>query len=656
MTPSGLVKRKYRGLELDPFQVKAFAAIDDDRSLVVAAPTGAGKTIIAEYAIEQALETGRRVIYTSPIKALSNQKYRDFAALYGNKIGIVTGDVSLTPEAPVLIMTTEIFRNAILESPERYADVQYCIFDEVHYISDFDRGTVWEESLIFAPPQIRILALSATIPNIGQIAEWIEGLRGHPVTIVQEGQRPVPLHYLFHAHKRGIFAVKSLKKYFPRSRKFQIKLSRRGAEALLDHCEREGRMPCLYFAFNRRECEVKAWRCRTRRLVNEAEADILSEAIAQLAERYGVAASLEGSRLLVLWRRGIAFHHAGMLPMYKEIVERLFTEGLIKLLFATETFALGVNMPACSVIFDSMEKFDGVEFRPLRALEFQQMAGRAGRRGMDPCGYVYINLMSFENLHYRGLREIISGRVEPVTSQLNLSYSTIMNLIERLGDEIYEAEDKSLGRFLTQRNRPEIAEKLARRRRKLLERKIALLVELGYLDDAQKLTPRGVYAAQINGYEMQLTELFFSGVLEDLDCEQLAIVLGALIYEGKKKVWFSDVHVGQVQPLAKQVQRRIRQLRKVESRVGVNELSKQPDFQIGSVMCAWCRGASLEEINQLTSLSDGDVIRTIRLSIQLIRQLRQASKGHPALTDALQEAVERMKRDEADAEAQLRVE
>ncbi len=656
MSEPRVAGRSFHGLTLDSFQVRAFEAIDNNRSLVVSAPTGAGKTVIAEYAIEQALATGHRVIYTSPIKALSNQKYRDFYAVHGDKIGIVTGDVSLTPDAPVLIMTTEIFRNAILENPERYAAVRYCIFDEVHYLSDLDRGTVWEESLIFAPPQIRVLALSATIPNIVEMASWIEELRGEPVTVVQETKRPVPLKYYFYADKRGVFGIKQLKTKFPRGHKFSIKLARRGSEALLEHCVKELRLPCLYFAFSRRECEIKAWRNRKRRLLTEAEEQALEEEVQTLTQRYGVEGHLEGSQLSVLWRRGIAYHHAGMLPMFKEIVERLFTKGMIKLLFATETFALGVNMPACAVVFDAMEKFDGIDFRPMGALEFQQMAGRAGRRGMDLCGHVHINLMSLEHLNYRNLRQILSGRVKPVTSQLNLSYSTILNLLDRLGEEIFEAEKKSLGRFQLMQHKPQAAEALTRRRSKNLERKIELLGELGYLDEQRELTPRGRFAAKINGYEMQVTQLYFAGAFEELDCDQLALVLGALIYEGKKRVWFSDRYHEVIKPLSRRVQREIRFLRRVEGRIGVHELSKQPDFSIGSVMFAWSRGASLAEINKLTTLSDGDSIRTIRLTVQLMRQVLHASQGHRSLAKRLGEAIQRLKRDEADAENQLRVE
>ncbi len=654
------------GLVLDPFQVEAIAAIEAGHTVLVAAPTGSGKTVIAEHAIEQALSRGRRAIYTSPIKALSNQKFRDFGARHGDKVGLVTGDVSLNADAPVLVMTTEIFRNAILESPERYHDVDFVIMDEVHYIDDSERGTVWEESLIFAPPQIRFVALSATIPNVLEIAHWIEDIRASKVVVVVERTRPVPLEFRFCSAKAGHFGIDALKDRFgsrqPPGRRSDrrpsrpdVEQARRTATAILDVCQREGRMPALYFAFNRRECEAKAWQNRRRKLLNSAERAELTDMIEDLTRRYGLARHLEDGRLVELWRNGIAYHHAGILPTIKEVIERLFTAGLIKLMFATETFAVGINMPACSVIFDAIEKFDGTDFRPLRVLEFQQMAGRAGRRGMDAKGWVHVNLDALENVGYRQLREILSGRVEPINSQLNLGYSTILNLRSRLGDEVYRAADKSLGAFQGRGgSTAEVAAQTAERREQLA-RRLRLLETLGYLEPTGELTGRGRFAAQIQGYELQATELVYAGVLEPLDARELAVVLGSLCFEGKKRHVFVDRFADVVRPLEKKVVKEIRRLRQAEGRLGIVGLSSAPDFQIGGAIYAWASGAELTDLADLTNLPLGDLVRAIRLTVQMLRQVRHASRGHVDLVERLDRSIASLKRDEADAEAQLRV-
>ncbi len=450
----------YKGLQLDRFQEEAIEAINRDTSVIVTAPTGAGKTVIAEYAVEKCIKENHRVIYTAPIKALSNQKYRDFYAEYGDKIGIVTGDVVLNPYAQVLLMTTEIFRNTIFDDIERLQDVSYVIFDEIHYINDIERGTVWEESLIFAPQHIKFVCLSATIPNIHSFAEWMQSVRDIDIEIVEELNRPVPLEHHLYFQDYGIGspnhipAIRNIAQREARKRKYDASDDETALELpsdvietkLIPHLRRENQLPCLYFCFSRKGCESNAnslvHGSQLQLLAEEQRIQIL-EQFDELCVQFDIVEEKKIDEFRSLISRGIAYHHAGMLPTLKEVVERLFTSGLIQLLFTTETFAVGINMPACTVVFDSIEKYDGVGFRHLKAREYHQMAGRAGRRGIDTIGYVYAQILP-AYADAKEIRGVVSDKIEPIESQFNLSYSSILNLYQKYGDDIYDVYTMSL--------------------------------------------------------------------------------------------------------------------------------------------------------------------------------------------------------------------
>ncbi len=452
----------YRGLQLDRFQEEAIRAIDHERSVIVAAPTGAGKTVVAEYAVDKCIQGDRRVIYTAPIKALSNQKYRDFFERYGDRVGILTGDVVLNPYAQILLMTTEIFRNTIFDDIERLADVEYAIFDEIHYINDVERGTVWEESIIFAPQHIKFACLSATIPNLNQFGDWMRSVREIEIDVVQELERPVPLEHHLYLDGYGIGTFDDLR----RSQQIIAKFSHlRDDEKvdeivtngtpnlirtdLVDYIQKRNRLPCLYFCFSRKQCERSAEtyaHSSGRSFLKAEQREQILDLFDSLCIRHDIQDNRKATELRSLISKGVAYHHAGMLPTLKEVVEQLFTSGLVQLLFTTETFAVGINMPACTAVFESLEKFDGVGFRYLKAREYHQMAGRAGRRGIDPVGYVYARVdPRFADIEK--VRKITSNQIESIGSQFNLSYSSILNLYQKYGDDIYDVCTLSLGNF-----------------------------------------------------------------------------------------------------------------------------------------------------------------------------------------------------------------
>ncbi len=436
----------YRGLTLDPFQEEALQLIDEDFSVLVAAPTGVGKTLIADYLIEKVFQEKSRVVYTAPIKALSNQKFKEFKAHIGpDAVGILTGDTVINPEAPILIMTTEIFRNLLQEDPERVADVRYVIFDEIHYIDDPERGSVWEESLIFMPKTMRFLGLSATIPNVQQLADWIASIHEQKIQVVTHDVRAVPLQHSVFEKSTGPIGVRNFRK---RLKKLAAKHADNPREAqrtlttkhtdLVEYLQGRDYLPCLFFTFSRRRAEVNALELGEQQdFLDAAQKQKTRDIVNNVAKRYPQIESSRWTSLRRLVLRGIGYHHAGMLPVLKDVVEELFTHRLLRVLYCTETFAVGLNFPCRSVCFDSSTKWDGTSFRPLTNREYFQMAGRAGRRGIDEKGYVFtlVDLNYFDAQDFPSMKE---QDVEPLRSQFSLTYNSILNLTKNYdADAIY---------------------------------------------------------------------------------------------------------------------------------------------------------------------------------------------------------------------------
>ena len=779
----------YKGLQLDRFQEEAIAAINRDTSVIVTAPTGAGKTVIAEYAVEKCLQENRRVIYTAPIKALSNQKYRDFYAEYGEKIGIVTGDVVLNPYAQVLLMTTEIFRNTIFDDIERLRDVSYVIFDEIHYINDIERGTVWEESLIFAPQHIKFVCLSATIPNIKPFTEWMQSVRDIDIEIVEELERPVPLkHHLYFTD----YGIGNTAHITPLRKRAQHDTKKRKGELfenstppafppgfvetrLIPHLRKEKQFPCLYFCFSRRGCEENAKSLALGsqlQLLNKKQTALILKQFDELCLQFDIVEEKKIAEFRKLVRCGIAYHHAGMLPTLKEVVERLFTSGLIQLLFTTETFAVGINMPACSVVFDGLRKFDGLGFRHLKAREYHQMSGRAGRRGIDTIGYVYAQIMP-AYADFNEIRGVVSDKIESIESQFNLSYSSILNLYEKYGDDIYDVytmslsnhqnrvrvvklneqiEDKTeklqtlpkpacihegidgsvqIEKHYRQKRQSEdkikglyaemsqVKSQLRRKKRrkertrrldalhkqikhvrsnreeslctgcqqldtcggryreirqaetqlqKLKKRttsiknhpqqqiaaRLKVLEELGHIE-AQTLLPRGSTAACIYGYELQLTQLLFNGLFEQLTEDEINCLMVAIITEPRKDGYFKPLKDERLLEALYTVNAEISFIQHLEVKHKVTEITPLLELRLCTAMLAWSGGCDFDKLEQYADLDAGDFVRTFRLVVDQLRQIRRAMSGHTSLVEKLNRCIGRINRDVVDAERQLRI-
>ena len=639
---------RYQNFELDPFQEKAVQAIDRGESLIVAAPTGCGKTLIAEYAVDESLARGKKAIYTAPIKALSNQKYRDFRKRFGEEVvGIQTGDVTINPEGKLLIMTTEIFRNLILENSPRLADIYYVVFDEIHYLDDPERGTVWEESIILAPREIRFMCLSATVPNIHELAQWMGAVRNTEITTIEEEHRPIPLQHAFYSPKFGIMNIKGIARKYVKNASERKRFLRRkpSSRRIVQYVLRKDQVPILYFCFNRRACEYNAEQHSRLNLLSEEEVSKVHQMVDELVVLYNLQGYDRLTYMRSLWESGCAFHHAGILPAAKEIVERLFTAGLIKLLFCTETFALGVNMPASSVVFDELEKFDGVEFNYLMTREYNQMAGRAGRRGMDEVGYVYSQVIP-EATDTKHLERLLYGSNERINSRFFASYSTILNLYSQFGDAAFDIFRKSLHNF---RSGEFSMSKAYRKEESQIVNRIKFLQSAGFLDK-QDLTEKGKLAAAVSGYEIQTAELYYSRSFEECTAQQLPVVLAAIITEESRSRKNAPVSNFILKFDAEKV---IHKLRMKEIRNNITMPIREMDFSLAAPVYAWANGCTLKELEGF-GVPEGDLVRVLRMTIQLLRTLRDKVPD-TYLADRFHESLLLVNRDVVDAQAQLEV-
>ncbi len=485
----GLTLKNLFPFELDRFQQEAIAALDAGKSVVVCAPTGSGKTLIGEYAIYRALSQGRRVFYTTPLKALSNQKLRDFKKQFGDEmVGLVTGDVSYHREAPILVMTTEIFRNMLYGTPigeigTSLEGVEAVVLDECHYMNDRQRGTVWEESIVYCPSGIQLLALSATVANSDRLTDWISKVHG-PTELIYSDFRPVPLEYNF-CNAKGLFPLldTNQKKINPRLRP-KNKQRQRGRQEeppltfILSKLQERDMLPAIYFIFSRRGCAraVETIARSSMTMVNDSEKSLLEKKIGEYLHRNP---ELSRNQQLEPLSRGIAAHHAGMLPAWKGLVEELFQQGLIKVVFATETLAAGINMPARTTVISSLSKRTDDGHRLLKPSEFLQMSGRAGRRGMDLQGYVVTVQTRFE-----GAKEasyLATSGADPLVSQFTPSYGMVLNLLQtHTMQEARELVERSFGQYLSSLS---LVPKLEQSDR-LKEEYIAVQAKLGLYEDA----------------------------------------------------------------------------------------------------------------------------------------------------------------------------
>ncbi len=496
---------------LDPFQQDAIASLNNNHSVVVSAPTGSGKTVIGEYAIHRALAMGKRVFYTTPLKALSNQKLQEFRQQFGaQSVGLLTGDRSVNRDAPVLVMTTEIFRNILYgtllgDVDAALNEVSAVVLDECHYMNDRQRGTVWEESIIYCPPQIQIIALSATVANAGQLTEWIRWVHG-PTELIDSSWRPVPLSFHFAAN-RGLCRLlnEQQTKMHPQLKSQMAKPSNKNRgrgrhrgkrparpnvpslPSILEQMRQREMLPAIYFIFSRRGCDKSVQEAAGLSLVNPNEAAELKGQIDAFRLQNPDVGQLEQFDALY---RGIAAHHAGLLPAWKGLVEELFQQGLIKVVFATETLAAGINMPARTTVISTLSKRTDLGHRLLTASEFLQMSGRAGRRGMDDRGHVVTVQTRFEGAKEAAFLATVGP--DPLVSQFTPSYGMVLNLLQtHTLNEAKALIEKSFGQYLAMLQLDPQKDAIASVERELTDLQTKLAnIDLAELNIYQKLRQR----------------------------------------------------------------------------------------------------------------------------------------------------------------------
>lgn len=493
-----------RTFTLDAFQVEAIDAIDRGDNVLVAAPTGAGKTVVAEHAVQRALNDGGRAFYTTPIKALSNQKYTDLVRRYGSeRVGILTGDNAVNPDASVVVMTTEVLRNMVYSGSPALQSLTWVVLDEVHYLQDSYRGPVWEEVVIHTPPDVRFVCLSATVSNAEELAGWIASARGPTATVV-EHERPVELvnHYLV-ADRSSDELVRlptlvdgrpnleggrfdSPGTDLPRHLRYRERGRQRWSSPrrvqVVEHLAGSAMLPAIYFIFSRAACDdaVRSVIDSRRRLTTPQEARRIREIVTshiQHLDRHDLDV-LGFDRWNAALEAGVAAHHAGMIPPFKEAVESCFAEGLVKVVFATETLALGINMPARSVVIESLSKFTGDHHEDLTPSQYTQLTGRAGRRGLDPVGHAIVLWSPWSG--FDKVAALASSREFVLRSAFRPSPNMVVNLIRRHDRrQSEELLGRSFAQFQADRTIARLTHRKARRAALLLEAEAKATCELG---------------------------------------------------------------------------------------------------------------------------------------------------------------------------------
>ena len=499
--------------ELDDFQVRALDALDAGSSVVVAAPTGSGKTVVAEYAVHRALAEKRKAFYTAPIKALSNQKFNDLVERYGSQnVGLLTGDNSINPDAPVVVMTTEVLRNMIYARSEVLRDLRYVVLDEVHYLQDAYRGPVWEEVIIHTPLDVDMVCLSATVSNAEELAAWVTSVRGHTTAVIHE-KRPIELNHIYLIGNRDSGEVTILPTFVdgrpnPQAARYDAEPSdhddsrsnRRKPTATPKRNEiisalRHGDMlPAIYFIFSRAACDEAVRSCLQSgiRLTLPAErreiSAIVEPRVAGLSARD--LEVLDYQRFLAALQNGFAAHHAGMVPPFKEAVEACFVEGLVKVVFATETLALGINMPARTVVVEKLTKFGGDRHKFLTPGEYTQLTGRAGRRGIDNTGYAAALWTPF--IEFEQVASLAARRTYELKSSFRPTNNMAVNLVRRYGpDEAHHLLALSFAQYQVDSELAQTNVRIDRLRREVNDARTAAYCERGDIAEYIKRQQRG---------------------------------------------------------------------------------------------------------------------------------------------------------------------
>jgi superfamily II RNA helicase len=724
----------------DAYQLEAFDALDDGCSVLVSAPTGSGKTLVAAYAVDVAVASGGKAFYTTPLKALSNQKFGELAAEHGlDRVGLLTGDTAVRPDAQVVVMTTEVLRNMLLAGSDLLAGLRTVVLDEVHYLQDPYRGGVWEEVLVLCPRTVTFVCLSATVANAGELGDWLTSVRG-PTAVVVERRRPVILRHHLAVHRRPGEGPRAGASGPPAAGTELLPLlsdGRPGAEALrlddslrrLSQLEPAGRwrggqrrgprlpfrtprrtelvealeerdlLPAIVFIFSRAACDEAVGQCLRDglRLTDHRQ----RSTIRQIAEAHVEPLSDDALEVLSYphWLEGltsgIAAHHAGMVPAFRETVEECFAAGLLQVVFATETLSLGINMPARTVSIERFDKYGSAGRAPLTSGEYAQLTGRAGRRGLDQEGHAVV-LWSADTRVAEMARVAVAPPPD-LRSAFRPTYNLAVNLVRRFDrPTAVSVLRRSFAQWQVDAAASRQADASAARRHAIakprdvlvdhLGRRLAVLEELGYVED-WRLTPRGGQLARVyHECDLLLAEALADGVLRDAEPSVVAGVLSSLVFERRRarRTWEAGGSHGRGRrdgaPRLHPPHDARRQVRKAKGggdRLGegrrqeiaqrlaaldaladriraVEEVhlvprTRQPEPGLAGAVASWSRGASFGTVLEVAArdvgeVAPGDFVRTVKQLVDLVGQVALVAT-EPSTAAAADEAMRKLRRD-----------
>jgi len=647
-----------RGFTPDAFQLEALEAIGRSDCLVTA-PTGAGKTWIAEKAIASILESGGRGWYACPLKALSNAKYAEFSAVFGSeRVGILTGDRKENPDAPVIVGTTEILRNQLYDAMHRGESLaaDLVVLDEAHFLGDADRGVVWEEVMIYLPARIPLLLLSATIGNAGQIAAWLESIRRKPCRLVQAARRPVPLFPLFY-HPDGILLP--LMAAWPSSRprmdkKVSAVIQRRPPRAagaarglpdfgdILDMLRKFDLLPAIFFLKSRADCDRALELCRRRQSLSAGRQTRIREKLEGfIAQSAHVARHRQRRHLEHL---AVGAHHSGQLPVWKLLLEQLMTEGLLEAVFATSTVSAGVNFPARTVGFLNSDRFNGKEFLPLDPTEFHQMTGRAGRRGMDKIGFALVVPGKF--MDARLVADLLNAPPSPVDSQIRINFSMVLNLLlSHRPEEIRTLLEKSFGAFLNPGGDGPAESTAGNYLWAQFQRHLRFLKSHAYVDAGDRLTEDGLWASQLRvDQPLLIAEGFRREVFPADDPALLAAMVAAFVNE--REFDDSRPHVDPAPGLESAFAGLVEALEPFAADMARNRFAIRPLFlQPAAGIHAWSSNRSWEWVRGFIGLEEGDLAMLILRTADNLRHIAALKPTFPQVADCAARAVASILRD-----------
>jgi ATP-dependent RNA helicase HelY len=631
----------------DTFQLDALDAIREEDCLVMA-PTGSGKTWIAEEAIRSVFLKGGRCWYASPLKALTNSKWVEFSRHFDPvNVGIVTGDTKENTDAPIIVGTTEILRNQLYDAMHTGENLNcdLVILDEAHFLGDRDRGVVWEEIMIYLPVRISLLLLSATIGNGEEIAAWLASIRGKPCRVIREEKRPVPLYPLFLHPSGRLMPLVEENRLFGKigdfiGRRFHDRLERGGPPfgEMMNVLEQFQLLPAIFFLKSRAECDAALETCGAP--ADETADGTFLEELEECLDRYPY---LQNHRQLHDLRTAcVAAHHGGQLPTWKFLVETMMKQGHLRAIFATSTVAAGVNFPARTIVLMNSDLFNGREFSPLSGTEFHQMTGRAGRRGQDRVGFMLVVPGRFMDLIH--IRKLLLKKPEAIASRIRSDFSMILNLLlSQTPEDIREIFAKSLASY--QRSHTEPPGRIRGEQADLwtdFQRHLRLLKEEGFVDGADRLTDNGIWASKLRlDQPLLIAECLRKNVFPHGDEKLLAAVIAPFVYDGDQDL----VVIRKELPrrLTRAYDRIIAVLADLAERLKAGGFPVAPLFLWpAAVIYEWAAGGDWNRIIRKVGIADGDMAMLIMRTADNLRQIASLRETHPetsALAAKAREAI-----------------